>query len=264
MSGTKTPRSPSRGRIDKREAILGAAFTVFARRGYARACVEEIAEVAGVAKHTVYNHLRDKENLFRSTLEAAADDVVAKNLAVVAPLSAEPGEDLTALLEDTAYRLLLRCCDERSWALRRLLYAEITQFPDLLEDVWGPCAIRLKDALADRLARLALSGRLGPCDPEEAAEHFLGLLTGPLEVRSRLGTRPVPEAELRQVAAAAVRTFLRAYGAPSPRDQGPAPPAGGGEEAPASAGGTPIRADGTGSRVGIRPGRHGFFQAARM
>ncbi|WP_406456038.1 TetR/AcrR family transcriptional regulator [Streptomyces sp. NBC_00876] len=225
MSGTSTPKTPSRGRIDKRQAILSAAFTVFAERGYARACMEEIAEVAGVAKHTVYNHLGDKQNVFRSAMEAAADDVMAQNLAVVELFPAEggtgasataPQDDVSARLEVLAHRLLLRCCNEQSWALRRLLYAEITQFPDLLEIVWGRGASRLKEALADRLARLALSGRLRPCDPAEAAEHFLALLTGPMEARSQLGTRAVPEAEIRQVAHSAVRTFLQAYGAPTP------------------------------------------------
>ncbi|MFF8410159.1 TetR/AcrR family transcriptional regulator [Streptomyces omiyaensis] len=230
-------RGASRGRIDKREAILGAAFAVFAQRGYARACMEEIAEVAGVAKHTVYNHLGDKENVFRSALEAAADTVMAENLAVVEALTVDGygsdgyaagahgsggpgagggspfgGEELRATLTDVVHRLLLRCCDERSWSLRRLLYAEVAQFPDLLEVVWGRGAGRLKQSLADRLARLSLAGHLRPCDPAEAAEQLLALLTGPMEARSRLGTHPVSEAEIRAVGGAAVRTFLAAYG----------------------------------------------------
>ncbi|MFD8015221.1 TetR/AcrR family transcriptional regulator [Streptomyces sp. NPDC058955] len=210
-------RGASRGRIDKREAILGAAFTVFAHRGYARACMEEIAEVAGVAKHTVYNHLGDKENVFRSALEAAAETVMAENLAVVEQLTAgadtpSGADELRATLEGVVHQLLLRCCDERSWSLRRLLYAEVARFPDLLEVVWGRGANRLKESLADRLARLSLAGHLRPCDPAEAAEQFLALLTGPMEARSHLGTRRVPEVELRTVGRSAVRTFLAAYG----------------------------------------------------
>ncbi|WP_326733499.1 TetR/AcrR family transcriptional regulator [Streptomyces sp. NBC_01022] len=222
MSGSTTAKPPSRGRIDKRQAILSGAFTVFARRGYARACVVEIAEVAGVAKHTVYNHLGDKESLFRSAMETAADEVAARTLAVVELLSVDagapprngsPAKDLSAPLEDLAYRLLLRCGDEQSTALRRLLHAEIARFPELLDIALGPRANRAAEVLADRLARLALSGRLRHCDPEEAAEQFLALLTGPFESRSRFGTRAVPDTELRGLARSAVRTFLAAYGA---------------------------------------------------
>ncbi|MFF7888970.1 TetR/AcrR family transcriptional regulator [Streptomyces sp. NPDC007896] len=224
-------RATPRGRIDKRQAILDAAFTVFANRGYARACMEEIAEAAGVAKHTVYNHFGDKESLFHAAMEATGNAVMGENLAVAERLTAdgagraatgkagagEGSDPVRSCLEDVAHGLLQQCCDPRSWALRRLLYAEITRFPELLEAVWGRGADRLRQTLADRMARLSLAGGLCACDPVEAAEQFLALLTGPMEARSQLGTRHVPAAELDTVAEAAVRTFLRAFQADRPR-----------------------------------------------
>ncbi|MBF6191686.1 TetR/AcrR family transcriptional regulator [Nocardia implantans] len=206
-------RPASRGRIDKRQAILDAAFAVFARRGYAQACVQEIAEEACVAKPTIYNHLNDKETLFRHALAAASDAVLAENLAVVQRLR-DPGPDLRAALKDLAYRLIRVCCAERSRSLRRLTYGQVAQFPDLIDIVVSRTSDRLAEALADRLARLSLSGRLRADDPATAAEQFLVLITGPMEGRSRLGTRKVAPAEMRAVATAAVDTFLRAYGVP--------------------------------------------------
>jgi hypothetical protein len=70
------------------------------------------------------------------------------------------------------------------------------------------------DALADRLARLTLAGRLRIGDPVVAADQFWALLVGPAEARSRMGTRPVPDGELHMVTTAAVDTFLRAFGVP--------------------------------------------------
>ncbi|MFD4526976.1 TetR/AcrR family transcriptional regulator [Streptomyces sp. NPDC058470] len=206
---TTTTRA-SRGRIDKRQAILDAAFTVFARRGYANTCVQEIAEEAGVAKPTVYNHLSDKETLFRRALEAAADEVSAENLAIVERLR-DPGDDLPAALEDVSYRLLQVCCGERARALRWLTYSQVGGFPDLIEAVQSRTSQRVAESLEDRLARLSLAGRLRPCDPAQAAEQLLALLTGPMEARTRLGTRKASAAETRAVARAAVDTFLRAY-----------------------------------------------------
>ena len=209
---TTTPgRKASRGRIDKRQAILDAAFTVFAREGYANACVKEIAAEANVAKPTVYNPLSDKANLFRHTIEMAAETAMAENLAVVERL-ADPGDDLRAALEDVGYRLLLCYCSDESWALRRLLHAELVRFPDLQETVRGGGSHRLTEALADRLARLTLTGRLRTSDPTLAAEQFIALLTGPVEARSGFGTRQVPDADLRALARAAVHTFLQAFG----------------------------------------------------
>jgi TetR/AcrR family transcriptional repressor of mexJK operon len=213
---TSAGRTASRGRIDKRQAILDAAFIVFARRGYAQACVQEIAEEAGVAKPTVYNHLNDKETLFRHALTAVTDAVLAENLSVVERLR-NPGPDLRATLEDVAYRLIRMCCTKRSRSLRWLTYAQVARFPDLIDLVLSRTSDQLCEALADRLARLSLSGHLRACDPATAAEQLLALITGPMEGRSRLGTRTASTAEMHAVATVAVDTFLRAYGAPENR-----------------------------------------------
>ncbi|MFE7743122.1 TetR/AcrR family transcriptional regulator [Nocardia sp. NPDC057455] len=207
MSGTKT----ARGRIDKRQAILDVAFTVFARRGYDKACVQEIADEAGVAKPTVYNHLNDKQTLFEHAVLAAAETLAAHTLAIVDELR-DPDTDLATTLTDAAYRLLEVCASDRSRALRALTYAQLAAFPDLADTVLTRTSRDIAEALADRLARLALAGRLRLTDPSEAAEQLLALLTAPLEARSRLGARTVPDTELRDIAAAAVRTFLAAYG----------------------------------------------------
>ncbi|MGR6914644.1 TetR/AcrR family transcriptional regulator [[Actinomadura] parvosata] len=201
----------TRGRIDKRQAILEGAFTVFAREGYAQACVQEIAREAGVAKPTVYNHMTDKATLFRHALEAAARRILEERVAALEPL-ATPGDDLRATLEEVAHTLLRLHTDGRSCALRRLLYSEINHFPDILDIVKESGPDRLTQALADRLARLALAGRLRAADPDLAAEQFLALLLGPLEARTRLGTRELPDAELRTMAGVAVDAFVRAWG----------------------------------------------------
>ncbi|WP_202125275.1 TetR/AcrR family transcriptional regulator C-terminal domain-containing protein [Actinomadura physcomitrii] len=44
-----------------------------------------------------------------------------------------------------------------------------------------------------------------------AAEQFSALLGAPLDERTRLGTRDVPEDEVRAVVTAAVATFLAAF-----------------------------------------------------
>jgi TetR/AcrR family transcriptional regulator, mexJK operon transcriptional repressor len=203
-------RGATRGRIDKRQAILDAAFTVFAREGYVQAGVDVIAAAAGVAKATVYSHFGDKETLLREAIAASADQALVENLAVVDRLT-DRGDDLRATLAGVGHQLLECYCEERSWALRRLLAAELNQFPDLLDIIHTRAADRVTEALADRLARLAVTGHLRAADPLLAAEQFLALLTGPIDKRARLGTRQVPDTELRAVAQAAVDTFLKAF-----------------------------------------------------
>ncbi|WP_436772886.1 TetR/AcrR family transcriptional regulator C-terminal domain-containing protein [Yinghuangia sp. YIM S09857] len=193
-----------RGRIERRQAILDGAFTVFARRGYAQACVQEIAREAGVAKPTVYNHLADKESLYREAVEAAADRIGARGVAVVEELRAAGDGDPREALTAVARKLLLAYACEEARAVRQLADAEHGQFPELAASVRERTALRVRCALADRLARLVIAGHLRSCDLELAAEHFLALLTGPLQYR--------PDADLDDLATAAVDVFLRAYG----------------------------------------------------
>ena len=201
----------TRGQAERRQAILEGAFTVFARLGYAQAGVKEIAAEAGVAKPTVYSHLSDKATLFRQAMSTTAQTVLDERISALEPLR-DPGEDLRATLQDVGHQLLRLHTDERSCALRRLLYSEITQFPDILDTVTDSGPHRLTQELADRLAHLALAGRLNLTAPELAAEQFLALLIGPLEARTRMGTHQIEDGDLRKIAHAAVHTFLAAFG----------------------------------------------------
>ncbi|MEV0550592.1 TetR/AcrR family transcriptional regulator [Nocardia salmonicida] len=215
MSAASNPTGSSsvtpRGRIDKQQAVLAAAFIVFARAGYAQARVDEIAAVAQVAKATVYNHFGDKENLFRQVVQSLTNTALAANLAAVEQLVGD-GTDLPENLREVGLQLATCYCLEESRALRRLVAAESAHFPDLI-DIVAEVPHRVVQTLADRLSRLALAGVLRIDDPELAATHFTALLTGSIDTRSKLGTHPLATPELRIISDAATTTFLKAFGA---------------------------------------------------
>lgn len=48
----------------KREQILDAAYIIFSNKGYHRATIDEIIELADTGKGTVYNYFHNKEQLF--------------------------------------------------------------------------------------------------------------------------------------------------------------------------------------------------------
>ena len=56
---------PGSTSADTHQALLDAAFRVFADRGFARATTREIAAAAEVAEGTIYRHFADKHALFR-------------------------------------------------------------------------------------------------------------------------------------------------------------------------------------------------------
>lgn len=51
------------------ERILDAALSVFSKRGYHEATMEEIAQVAGVGKGTLYRYFKSKDELYHALLE---------------------------------------------------------------------------------------------------------------------------------------------------------------------------------------------------
>ncbi len=56
---------PRRGRPGSgRERLLEAAVKTFARNGYRKTTLDEIASEARIANGTFYNHFRDKEDLY--------------------------------------------------------------------------------------------------------------------------------------------------------------------------------------------------------
>src|SRR4051794_865490 len=81
----RTGRRP--GNQDTREAILAAARTAFAERGYDGASIRQIAGGAGVDPALVHHYFGAKDQLFLAVMEAPF------NPAEVLPKIFEPGLD---------------------------------------------------------------------------------------------------------------------------------------------------------------------------
>lgn len=206
----------------KHRAILDAATRVFLRLGYESAGMDLIAAEAGVSKQTIYNHFRNKEALFR---EIVADlvSVLMGSLAVDDAERSDPEHVLRALGSDLLHATLR----PSSLALHRLIVAESARFPQFGRTVYAVGAGRVIATLADYLARETRRGRLSVGQPAMAAEQFLGMLSGRVQLRALLGVhQPSDDCALRQRVDYAVRSFLTLY-APAPgacRDTKVVPP----------------------------------------
>jgi AcrR family transcriptional regulator len=214
MSESNTLVAPeplaARGRIDKRAAILDAAYRVFAREGYERASIDEIAADAGVAKPTIYNHFGAKEELFRQVIVDSAVYTNANTLNAIESISMRPSS-LSSELMHVGEKLVGCLQDGRAMTLQRLLWSEIYHFPDLWDLVQESAARPIVEALAGRLAILANAGYLDIPDPIRAATQFITLVGEDLKIRSAYGTKPIPEDVWHASIAAGVDTFLRAF-----------------------------------------------------
>jgi AcrR family transcriptional regulator len=82
-----------------RGQLLDAAARVFARRGYAGASVEEIAESAGYSTGALYSNFDSKEQLFLELMSAKRSRGIARQAAKVETILAEDGAGDDALGE---------------------------------------------------------------------------------------------------------------------------------------------------------------------
>ena len=73
MINKPTMKRKEREKEARKQAILYAAGRVFSRKSYHEATLEEIAEEAELAKGTLYNYYRDKQDIFASLLQCGHD-----------------------------------------------------------------------------------------------------------------------------------------------------------------------------------------------
>jgi AcrR family transcriptional regulator len=131
-----------------RRGLLAGAARAFASAGLRRTTMQSIAAAAGVAKATLYNHFRTKDELARELLATELDRLIA--LAAGLPLA----DALAALSDECAGHPVLRRLAETEPELLAVLFTT---------DRWPELTARLAAALGvdDEAAELAARWLLG-------------------------------------------------------------------------------------------------------
>lgn len=89
--------TPDRRRQLTREALLGAAESVFAQRGYEAGTLEDIADAAGFTTGAIYSNFGSKQDLFLAVLERRNEKLTEAYREVL-----EPSNGQSAALSDVA------------------------------------------------------------------------------------------------------------------------------------------------------------------
>ncbi|RFU85459.1 TetR/AcrR family transcriptional regulator [Streptomyces triticagri] len=212
-SGSGTARAtkgrPRGGVLAKRRAILDAALTVFARDGYTRAGIDTIARTAEVSTRTVYNHFRDKAELFETVIQESATRVAEAQIALIGRHLGE----ITDLEQDlvafgTDWISPTEHYADHS-ALVRQVQAEVEHIPAAAVEAWqaaGPR--RVQSELALRFGELTSRGLLHAPEPRRAARHFSLLVSAGA---ASVAGRAVPGESIEETVTAGVRAFLYGY-----------------------------------------------------
>lgn len=186
---------------DNRQRIIEAAREAFTTEGY-RSSIEHIAQLAGVAKQTVYNHFPTKEALF--------DEMTRDNMNVFSvPLSGNPDNPRQTLTEfATTYYECVMSGQCAAWL--RMIAAEAPRFPDMAARTYTLGPGTMIDQLADFLHRAMILKTMRNDDPRFAAEMLYGMLSGAERTRMLFGIEREPYDAKARVSAI-IDCFMRAY-----------------------------------------------------
>jgi TetR/AcrR family transcriptional repressor of mexJK operon len=191
----------------KAESILAAAKRTFLAAGFEAVSMDTIAREAGVSKATVYAHFAGKEDLFGAVIGRECERYFARFSAG----ELDP-RDVRASLTVLGRRFLELLLSPESIALHRIILGEVTRFPLLGEVFWRAGPERQRFQIEAFLESATASGTMALADTRLAAEQFVSLVRGEIQLRHLL--RLEDETDQRGIGAAvdgAVATFMRAF-----------------------------------------------------
>ncbi|HXF54478.1 MAG TPA: helix-turn-helix domain-containing protein [Hyphomicrobiaceae bacterium] len=168
------PRAPRASPEARRRAILDAALTVFAERGYEAARLDDIAARAGIAKGTLYLYFADKQALFEALIHSAVDPILEQLSAV----AATPNLPLDKVLASLFTAFQQEVFGTKRKFLLRLMIAEGPRFPALAEFHYRNVVSRIMPLIAEAARRARERGELAT----DGLARFPQLVVAPLLV----------------------------------------------------------------------------------
>jgi AcrR family transcriptional regulator len=121
-----TVQPAPRARTNKREAIITAAAELFSERSFEGTGISDIAAAVGITGGAVYRHFDSKQEVLRTIVHRAVEQVVAKVDAIVASTSVE--DRLPALVENLVRAML------ENRALTAVMYYEAARLDPEMRD----------------------------------------------------------------------------------------------------------------------------------
>lgn len=162
---------------ETRERIIASAARVFARKGFQRASLDEVAADAGMTKGAIYWHFKSKNDLFFVMLDSRLRQDTAPLLGDLHTLIREGGDPLVALTAMFATSLG-RCTSDPEWPRLYLECLSQGRAPDVRErlsafydEVWS-----LSRGFTEQLQAHGLTA--DDIDPQVAAIFWTALFDG--------------------------------------------------------------------------------------
>lgn len=155
----------------KRLYILKVALSLFGHAGYNGVTMEDIARQAGLSRATLYQHFKNKEELFTAIIQESKTMAVIKD-----SLFRDDKGDLGYVVEKIG-RQFMRMFDEPDRLnLLRMIISESPRFPEIGQLLYKEAISSGTVKVAAYLEKLKETGELRDIDSMLAARTFFGML----------------------------------------------------------------------------------------
>lgn len=173
------PPAGQRGLVEER--VLDAATTVFLREGFARASLEQIAEVARTGKATLYARYSSKHELFTAVVRRCVSRALGR-----IRLCSETN-DRNARLIAFGTMLATETLTPEVVALMRMTIAEAGHFPELTRQAHRIGFGDTVEEVARQIAAVGKPSATAMADAMPVATRFVELAITPLQMRALFG-----------------------------------------------------------------------------
>lgn len=174
MTEQRSERLP---RAQRREQILAAATTAFARAGFAATSLDDVAREAGISRMIVYRHFDSKRELYQQALDRVGELIAQRTQGEISLHTLEAFIQVAAA-EPDGFRLLFKHA------------AREPEFSAQTDEMRGHMAAATHERIADRIGDDRWARWAAACIPGVLAETVLAWLDagqpGPDTVTERI------------------------------------------------------------------------------
>lgn len=210
---TKAPGILTEKQKAKRKEIIDTASVLFLQEGYEGLSMDRVQQKVGGSKRTLYQHFKNKDELFATIVTNISDRVLA-----ALDTDIEKTHDIRVTLQIMGERYLDVLLSPDGLALYRAVASSAVCFPELSKTFFKNGPDRASRHLSKIFRNEMNAGRLHIVSPDLAAGQFLGAVRGDLHLACIFAARKPTRKAIKDAVKHAVGIFLagtRPYPHPS-------------------------------------------------
>ena len=205
-----TENRHARRQADRHAEIIAGARQVFFDKGFSRTSMDDVLQVIGGSKRTLYQHFASKEDLFSAVIASVSDQAFS-------PLEQRATGDLEQTLTELGVRYVSMLVSREGLAVYRAMIAEAPHLPDLAEAFFTKGPKRLSDMLTGIFETHNGSGGRPVAHPRAAAEQFIGMIRGNLHLAALVRNKIPSQPQIALMVRESVQTLMLGVEAPHGR-----------------------------------------------